>query len=85
MKEATHSGGLIRPDALAALFAFQKANRLTLLRIEELMGKVKRSGTHRTIRKAISWLCLLIAVHVPYFTAVGAKLGSELSFRHLGT
>lgn len=57
--------GSLVPNALAAPFALEKANRLSLLGIEKLMGELQGIGTRRTMAKPISLLDLLSVVHTP--------------------
>jgi len=64
MKEAAHCGGaLFVPNALAASFAFEEANCLSLLRIEELMGELKGGCAGRAVKKPLARGRLPIVVH----------------------
>jgi hypothetical protein len=57
---------LLVPNALAAPFAFEKANCLSLFGVEELMGELKDLGTRWAINKwIVSPRRLLIVVHAP--------------------
>ena len=58
---------LIIPNALAAPFAFEKTNCLSLIGIEKSMGLLKGGGARRTMLKpiSISRLRLLLVVHAP--------------------
>jgi hypothetical protein len=59
------AAALLVPDALAAPFTFEKANCLSLLGIEELMGKLKRGSARREVKKPISLRYLSLVVHAP--------------------
>ena len=62
--ELGRSVSLFVPNALAAPVAFEQANGLSLLGIEELMGEPKGGGTCLTVKKPIPRRCRLIGVRV---------------------
>ena len=62
----THWAALFVPNALAAPFAFEKANCLSLLGVEELVGELKGCGTRRAVQKPISIARLQAIVHAPF-------------------
>lgn len=54
---------LFVPHPLAAPFAFEKADRLALAGIEELVGELKRGCARRAVVKPISRFRGLLRVH----------------------
>jgi hypothetical protein len=62
---------LFIPNALAAPFTFEKANRLSLIGIEKLVGLLKVVATRRAVEKPILRLCLLLVDHAPFLSYRG--------------
>ena len=59
---------LIIPNALAAPFAFEKTNCLSLIGIEKLVGLLKGGRARRAVEKPIWRLCLLLVDHAPFLS-----------------
>lgn len=69
------------PNALAAPFAFEKTNCLSLLRIEKLMAKLKGGSTRRAMQKPVSIsLPFMYVIHAPFSAPTEAKRRSGLLF-----
>jgi hypothetical protein len=64
MRPPTEAASLV-PNSFAASFTFEKANCLSLLRIEELMGLLKISGARGAVKKTVPLRLLVILIHAP--------------------